>query len=374
MIKTSHHPATDRACPASTVHLVVSDLYPGDAIGNFVLAVHETLREQHIPAQLYAERFGDSLAGVRPYAAFFETVLPDDILFYQLSNHDPALPELMAAPCRKVIYYHNITPGHFFGPYAPEIEELLDTGRAALPLAGAADALLANSRYSLNEITPFLQAETPRMAFPPFLASRLPFCFDKQHKQKAPLPACVPDTPYLLALGRVVPHKRLEDAVSVFSHIHKQMPDMRLVIAGGLYWPYAEPLQRSAAELTGNDGSVVFTDRLEQHEVAALLNNASGLLHSSAHEGFCMPVLEAMLAGIPVFAHQQEAVAETLGGAGTLFDAASPEQAAQAIVRVLLDPPTKAAIVAQQKKQAQYIYGCASGEVLLRFIFGSQQQ
>jgi glycosyltransferase involved in cell wall biosynthesis len=348
----------------NTIHLVVSDLFPGDAIGNFVLAVRDMLRRKGFPASLHAERFASDISGVQPYAAFFEQVQPKDVLFYQLSNYDPVWPMLMAAPCRRVVYYHNITPSKYFAPYAPETARLLDAGRAALPLAASAHAVLANSRYSLAELEPFLPQEVPRMVFPPFLEEQL---LSLRQKYKA---ISAENSPYLLMLGRVVPHKRIEDGLTIFARVWAEFPTLRLLVAGGFFEPYMEDLRRRVAADPVLEKVVTFTGALSANEVRDLLHGASGLLHTSVHEGFCLPLLEAMLARVPVFATQHAAVPETLGGAGVPVDSDNPNEAATHILHLLHDQKARTAVVEAQTRRAGTLLASAQSESLTAFLTG----
>lgn len=352
--------------PTSHLHLVTSDLYHGDAIGNFVLTVHDKFLGQGLNVQLYAERHDTRISDIQPYAAFFANVKRGDTLFYQLSNHDPAWPRLMAVSCRKVVYYHNITPGHFFAPYSQETATQLDAGRAALALIASAHAVLANSQYSLAEVQPFLAPATLQGVIPPFLP-----VFIEDLSKLGPSRNV---KPYLLTLGRVVPHKHLEAALKIFRYVHEHLPSLRLVVAGSLYEPYAEVLRKRISEDPQLSDAVQLTGALPIEEIRALFASGTGLLHTSAHEGFCMPVLEAMLAGLPVFAHAQKAVCETLGGTGILFDADKPEQAAKHIVRILNDPPARQALIATQQARGREVVNQANSDTLSRFLVMSHNR
>lgn len=350
------------------IHLLVSDLYRGDAIGNFVSAVRRMLLRRGFDAPVYAERYDDVFTDVLSYEFFFATVRSSDVLFYQLSNRDPALPAIMAVPCRKVVYYHNITPGIFFAPYSLETAASLEAGRADLSLVGSADALLANSRYSLAEVSSCLPPAVPRAFFPPFLAGQLldiTLATPPKDKMSSAFPF-----PYLLALGRVVPHKRIEDAIRIFAVLHDAKPDLRLVIAGSHYEPYVETLKQMLGGYPGLSTHVIFTGKLFHEDVPRFLCNAAALLHASAHEGFCMPALEAMLANIPVFANSQEAVSETLGGTGVLFDARNPREAAEHIINNGFALRRRKQIIAAQRQRAKKLCALADEDTLLNFLSG----
>jgi glycosyltransferase involved in cell wall biosynthesis len=349
---------------SSSVHLVVSDLYIGDAIGNFVLAVYDYLCSRGIGCRLYAERKGEVPHDVEPYAAFFARVEQADTLFYQLSNHDPAFAALMRVPCRRVVYYHNITPGEYYRSYSQETADLLDLGRNELPLAASAHAVLANSHYSLAELEPFLSLKVPRLVFPPFLEEQL---LPLQREGEA---ASVKNEPYLLVLGRVAPHKGIEDGLNIFTRVRAEFPALRLLVVGGFFEPYVEELRQQVAADPVLEKAVTFTGALPANEVRGLLRGASGLLHTSVHEGFGIPLLEAMLAGVPVFAAPRAAAPETLSGAGVPVDPDKPDEAAARILRLLHDQKACAAMIAAQTKRAETLLASARSESLMALLAG----
>jgi len=346
------------------IHILVSDLFLGDAIGNFVLAVRDMLLRRGFLTYIYATRHDAAITNVFPYKTFFDDVRPNDILFYQLSNYDPSLSTIMGAPCRKVVYYHNITPGHFFAPYSPETAKFLDAGRAALSLVGKADALLANSSYSLAEVSPYITSTVPCAFFPPFLTPQLADIITLSSPQKkiSPFPF-----PYLLTLGRVVPHKRVEDAIRIIALLREKKPHLRLVIVGSHYVPYISELKQLIARYPGLSDNVIIAGKLSHADMICFLHNALALLHTSAHEGFCMPVFEAMLANVLVFANNQKAVAETLGGAGILFDAQTPPAAVKHIL-CGLDFRKQKGMLAAQRLRAKELCALANEDALLHLL------
>lgn len=350
------------------VHLVVSDLYPGDAIGNFVLSVKAMLNRYGINSCLYAERFDPSLQDVEPYTSFLTKVSSSDTLFYQLSNYDPALSDILSTSCHKVIYYHNITPGHFFEPYSPDTASLLDRGRLDLPFVKQADVLLANSLYSLSEVKIFLAKSALSAFFPPFLYEQAAQTTQVKNENKKC--SVFIDEPYLLCLGRVVPHKRTEDAINIFSALLEQMPNLSLLITGSQFEPYMDTLNKIIKTYPELEERVVFTGKVSDKEIHKILTKASGLLHTSAHEGFCMPIFEAMEAKIPVFAHNQRAVTETLGGTGVIFDSSKPDEAARKIVSGF-EPYALNNIIVAQQEQAMKLRSLANEKILLNFLQSS---
>lgn len=356
----------DESAWHGTVRLVVSDLYREDAIGNFVLSLHSLFEKKGIPSAVYAERNGNDITTNGTYTDFLSHVRSEDVLFYQLSNIDRRFHELMDSLCRKIVYYHNITPGHYFAAYLPDVAKRLDLGREQFARLNEVDALLANSRYSLDEVAPFARTGIHMKAVPPVT----PDIVERLQPTDRPI---FPDflqqgTPYLIMVGRIVPHKRYEDAITIFSHLAQLLPDMHLVMAGSWCEPYVNSLREPLATTGSLADKIHITGPLPTAALQNALHFASGLLCVSRHEGFGVPVLEAMGLGLPVFAHDLPAFDELLKGAGRIFDSRHPQEAAASIAEVLNDREIGKAIVKAQKKRYVEIMRKADGKMILEAL------
>ena len=127
-----------------------------------------------------------------------------------------------------------------------------------------------------------------------------------------------PEHKYLLFVGTIQPRKNLQRLIEAFAILKAQNPMLKLVIAGKLGWMYDEVL--AAPKKWGVEDKVVFTGYINEAERNSLLRNALVYIQSSITEGFGLPVLEAMAAGIPVVSSNGGALAEIVGDAGLLFD------------------------------------------------------
>src|SRR5690606_23604178 len=121
----------------------------------------------------------------------------------------------------------------------------------------------------------------------------------------------------ILFVGRAVPSKRVDDVLRVFTAFQRlYRPDSRLVLAGSLNRdsPHGAFLHQ-LRELLGAE-RVRFLGRVSAAQLSACFATATAYLSMSRHEGFGVPLLEAMYRGVPVVAHGAAAVPETMGGAG----------------------------------------------------------
>jgi glycosyltransferase involved in cell wall biosynthesis len=142
-----------------------------------------------------------------------------------------------------------------------------------------------------------------------------------------------------LSVGRVAPNKALEQVVIALAVTRAHWdPDATLLVVGKpAIESYDAALHRFVAEL-GLAAAVTFAGHASDATVATAYAEADVLVVTSAHEGFCVPVTEAMAVGLPVVAYAQGAIPEVLGEAGILVHTVDPYRLAATIAGLLADP------------------------------------
>jgi glycosyltransferase involved in cell wall biosynthesis len=243
------------------------------------------------------------------------------------------------ARCRRVVRYHNVTPAHFYDILSPKYADYCRTGRAQMrELARAGcDLYLSDSPFNQQELLAAgAPAERCRVVPPFHQVDRL--------VNVEPDPEVLRDygdgRTNFLFVGRRVPnkgHRILLDAFAAYRRHHD--PDSRLLLIGkgdAALAAYTAALRAQVRRL-GLQGHVVFLEGVTEGELRAFYERASAFLVASEHEGFCVPLVEAMALGVPVVAYATTAVPDTLGEAGLAWPEPDPYLLAQSAARVAKD-------------------------------------
>lgn len=209
-------------------------------------------------------------------------------------------------------------------------------GRLLPRVLDRASAVIALSHFAAGEVA----------TWQPHLAGRVrvvPIGFHRR-LPVSPTAAGQPQEPFVLMLGTVDPRKNLPLALDALRHLLDRGCRIRLVVAGAATPRVDVDALMRERNLTGAD--VVRTGYADDRRIAELLSQAAALVFPSRYEGFGMPLLEAMDAGVPVVATRAGAVPETVGDAAILVDPDDPEGLADAVWRVVTDEALRAKLVA----------------------------
>jgi L-malate glycosyltransferase len=250
----------------------------------------------------------------------------------------------------RVLQYHNITPAHFFAPYAPGLFRLAALGRRELQsLAGRVDLALGDSEFNRRELEDL--GFTRSGVFP--------IAVDTARITGAPrrpaLEQILGDGLInILFVGRIAPNKRIEDHIRL-AEVYKRYVDSyyRFVFVGrydGVPSYYAQ-VRALVAEFKMLPDRFWFTGPVPNEDLGAFYRWADAYVSLSEHEGFCVPLVEAMAADVPILAYAAGAVPETLGGAGLLFAPKDLEVAAEMLGLLVYDRPLRQRVVAGQRRR-----------------------
>jgi len=157
---------------------------------------------------------------------------------------------------------------------------------------------------------------------------------------------------YFLYVGNAYPHKNLRNLILAFNKLVKEYHlDTQLVLVGKRDYFY-QKLAEEAKEL--NLGPrLVFTDYLNDEELAALYSQASLFIFPSLSEGFGLPPLEAMMCGVPVAASKIPVLKEVLGEAAFYFNPLDVDEMAEKIYHLYHDQNLKNRLILKGYEQVK---------------------
>lgn len=352
----------------TAVHQLVPSFAPRNAIGNHTLQVQSLLRELGHESEIYVGDASREVAHLtRPYRELRGGA--GTWLLYQLSTGSPIAEWLLGRPEPKLVNYHNMTPASLFGPWEPHVGVELQAGRRQIAdLAPVTELAIAVSAYNEAE----LQAAGYRQtAVVPILLDTASFDRVVDDRTVERLQA---DGTTWLFVGRLAPNKAQHDllkALKAYREVYDPKAHLRL-IGGSSSHAYSTAVTSYVSAL-GLDGAVEIAGDVGDAELAAHYRAADVFVSASDHEGFCIPLLEAMHHGLPIVAYGSSAIPETLGGAGLCLPSKAPLTLATAVHRVASDPALREAMVAAgTRRLADFDLGRSRARMaeLLRGVVG----
>ena len=325
--------------------------HKGDAIGDSARTVRDMLRAAGHEADVFALTIDEALQGdVRPFAD--PAARGGHLTIFHFALPSPMTEAFASLRGTRVLQYHNITPAAFFAPYDPALFRLAALGRSELKtLVGRVDLALGDSEFNRSELE--------EMGFAP--TGVLPIAVNTERltgaARRPALEQILSDGLInILFVGRIVPNKKIEDHIRL-GEIYKRYTDnyYRFIFVGrydGVPRYYAQ-VRALVSEFQMLPDRVWFTGPVPDDDLAAFYRWADVYVSLSEHEGFCVPLVEAMAADVPVLAYAAGAVPETLGGAGVLFSPKDLELAAEAMALLVYDRPFRDSVIAGQRRRLE---------------------
>lgn len=351
---------------------LVPSLSYGDAVGNDILALHRILQEFDPETHVYAQLFDEQRIppGVCSDYREMPQLSAEDILFYHMATGSTTMRNLMLeAPCRKFIIYHNVTPPEFFHAYDRNTERATrDALEDLQALRSVVEGCLAVSEFNRQD----LLAAGFRVPIG-ILPILVPYA-DYDAEPGREVMSRYRDDGYtnLLFVGRIVPNKKQEDVIRAYAYYKKFInPKSRLFVVGnaGGQDIYNDRLRRYIKALQVED--IIFPGHIPFADILAYYHLADVFLCMSEHEGFCVPLLEAMYLQVPVLAYHATAVPYTMGSAGLIFSDKEPACVACLIDLVTRDKALREAVLESQRQRLEdfsYEQVAAQARMLFRRI------
>ncbi len=325
---------------AIRVHQFTAAIGPRDAVSHHTFEVDTLLRDLGYETEIFAQHSHPDLRD-RVHDYRLHADLEADVLLYQASTGSRVGDYVLTRTEPLIVNYHNLTPAEMFDPWEPHVGAELDAGRRQLGrLARKALRGLADSHFNAAELE---AAGLGDVVVAPVLFDPPPL------RRSASID--VGEPPTVLFVGRLSPNKCQEDLIAATAALREWIPDVRLKLVGGTSSHRYETALREHAQRVC-PGGVEFAGSVSETQLADSYAHADVFLCLSEHEGFCVPVIEAMAAGTPVVAFAAAVLPETIGNAGILLEDKSPTNVAVALERVLTDRELRAWLVEKGRARA----------------------
>ena len=328
---------------------IVASLNFGDAVGNDVRAIARALNEAGYATGIFTLAIHPK---IKDEGVYLINMLPElnekDLIIYHYATADELSDIIKEAPCKVVLRYHNVTPPAFFHGYDEGAERLTREGLDEIAdLKDDIDYGIVVSDFNKKDLIA-MGYQCP-IAVAPIL---IPFKDYEQQPDQDVVSRYSDGRTNIVFVGRIVPNKKLEDVIACFAaYKEKYDPTARLFLVGNyqetdLYYQYLQDvIKKCGAEDVIFPGHIAFDAILAYYKVADLF------LCMSEHEGFCVPLVEAMFFETPIVAYASTAIPGTLGGSGVLVETREPEKVAEIMYRVIADQAYREEIIEKQKRR-----------------------
>jgi glycosyltransferase involved in cell wall biosynthesis len=327
--------------PLRRVAVVTSHLSLGDAVSNDVVGMCAAFQRRGFEVRMYAGGWDFTETKVYDVSEIYEFLTdPADLLIYHYSiGWNPGLELLRKLKCRRAIKYHNVTPPEFFAGISQWHEEKCREGRLEIEEIARAecDIYLADSEYNREDLLLEGVAEEKCFVVAPFhhieRLQRIEPDMDVLDKYRD-------GVTNILMVGRVAPNKGHSDLIEAFAiYHHDYNRNSRLFIVGKevpSFEAYSTRLRELITYALSED-VVSLMGEVSDSALKAYYLLSSVFAIASEHEGFCVPLVEAMSMKVPVVAYASSAIPAIVGGAGFALKERRPYLMAQAIDRLVRD-------------------------------------
>ena len=323
------------------VDILIPQMASGDATSNHTRLIQELLKERGIDVRIVVERktrSGSSTVSIDKWR-------PDGrVTILQHSIGSEVAQQVIRRKIPVVLNYHNITPSSFFDAWQPELAKSVARGRQQLgQLAALTVRGIADSEFNAQELR---DLGIDDVVVSPVLWQMSDGAVQARLSDGAVYGdvrtglggrAAPEGSGTVLFVGRLVPNKCQHDLIAAFAVLSRFRPQSRLVLVGDASPPqYLQSLKSLARQLDVHN-QLVFAGKVSDKNLFQWYQKSDVFACASEHEGFGVPLVEAMANGLPVVAFDAAAVAETVGDSGIVLRDKRPLTMALALHRVLGD-------------------------------------
>ncbi len=343
------------------VHQVCAGAVPRDAISHHLIESQRVLRAMGLRSEILCEEANihpEMAHLVRPAGEWGAVARPGDVAVLHYSIGSPAFGYVLDRCDRAAIHYHNITPAELLWEDAPAVAAACAEGREELGrLAGRMHAAAADSGFNAKELVD--------LGYP----SADVVGVMRRTLRTVPRHPAGDGRLRLLFVGRGVPNKAQHHLIAALAALRQTGSDATLTLVGT--WEGMEPYKERCHRLTGRLGlseHVDFAGSVDDEGLARAYAESDCFVCLSDHEGYCVPLIEAMAADLPIVAFAAGAVPETVGDAALLLDDKHPSLVAEAVREAVGNPRLAAHMAGGRRSHLERFGNEATAERLRAFV------
>jgi glycosyltransferase involved in cell wall biosynthesis len=337
-------PRKDQQSRRPAIHQFHPSAMYGDAVTKSLFMTQELLRGLGFESDILVAHGDPRLEGRLRDFRTHRSSANDVLLVHHSLGHDFG-NWVLGLPDRKVLFYHNITPPEFF-PDDPHLRTYAEIGRRQLvEFRPATIAAIADSPFNAEELRALGYEHV----------TVIPLLLDTERLHAAPWDATVvsanADRFTMLFVGRCARNKCQHDLIDLFRLVNRWLDRPAELVFIGYYsdeLPYVHELQKRIAAY-GLGDRVRFLGHVSDATLYGWYRSADVFVSMSEHEGFGVPLVEAMAFDVPVIAHESSNVPHTLDGAGVLFAGKPLEEVAALVCLLAEDRALRRTIVRRQR-------------------------
>ena len=298
-------------------------------------------------------------AGSRPARILWEqTALPLAAVRFGLDVMlNPGFTAPLFSPCPQVTVFHDLQhkrhPEYFRWFDLPFWEFFLFWS------AQVSRLVLADSDATAADIHAYYRLPESKVRVVPLGVD--PVFFDIARRRRP--------EPFLLAVSTLHPHKNLDGLLRAFARFREARPEFRLVVAG-LHGFFTGPLHDLRDSLGLRD-AVEFPGWIPRDDLHDLYARAWAFVFPSLFEGFGLPVLEALAAGVPTACSAIEPISGTAGEAALKFDPLDTQAMVEALLRIVADEPLRTRLAEDGPRRAAQFSWKKTAEGTLAALFAA---
>jgi L-malate glycosyltransferase len=331
------------------IHHFLPVLARHDAIGETVIRMQDLTRKWGYESEIFVETIIDQTSNITTQFSKYKEN-PSDLIIYHHSIGSILSDFTANLKVRKILFYHNITPSHFFEQYDKTISFDLYLGRDRTEkLSKHFDYAMAASDYNRSELLQLGYKKVLPMHY--FIDLER---FNDLNLSKKILEQ-YKNTTNILFVGRISPNKKIENIMKVFAYFRILNPTSKLFLLGGSWSveTYAKKINNLAEKLHIED-HIIFINTLTDIELASYYKISDVFLCMSEHEGFCIPLVEAMHFQLPITAYNSSAIPDTLGGSGILINHQKFSEIAEILYLITTNQKLNQEIISKQNQRLNF--------------------